>query len=282
LYAGYSFVFAKPHYKESFEATLISPASGTVDLVPYGFNYAPTPRVWLGYENADALGARATYWQFDQNARPLAVSPPLGSVAQVQSLVVIIPATISTTAPGDVLEVANRLELHTLDVEGTARLPLASVCILGSGGLRYARLTQSTMSAVEDAGRSVTQQLNWSRFFEGVGPTGAAELRRPLGSTGIDLVGNVRGAFMFGNKNFTRSVSPGSPTNPSSTSLYHASDIVGMGMIELGAEYNCRFNCGRSLFVRGMYEGQLWTDTGSPTLTFLGFEGFSVGVGLTY
>lgn len=278
LDAGFAFVFAKAHYKESFEAMVISPLN-TTDLLPFSFDYAATPRTWLGYETANGLGVRATYWQYDQDARPLTVTPPPGGQAVAETLTVILPANIAAVAPGDVLRVENRLELQTLDVEGTVRLPIGSACVLGSGGLRYARLMQSTRAAVDNAAGAVTQRLDCSRFFEGVGPTGAAELHLPLGTTGIDLIGNVRGAFLFGNKNLTEA---GTPPAPPMNALYHADDITAMGMIELGAEYNLRLSGGRSLFVRGTYEGQLWTDAGSPTLTFLGFDGFSVGFGLTY
>ena len=210
----------------------------------------------------------------------LTVTPAPGSVAQAEDLTVIYPATITTTAPGDVLRVENRLELQTLDLEGTVRLPLGPAYVLGSGGVRYVRLTQSTAAAVDSAAGAVTQQLDWSRFFEGIGPTGSAELHYPLGSSGFDVVGNVRGAFMFGDKNLTRFVSPGNPTTLPVATLHEPSDVVGMGMIELGVEYKHPFARGRSLVARGMYEGQIWTDGGSPTLTFLGFDGFSVGVGL--
>ena len=56
------------HYKESFEATLISPLTGQMDLLPFSFDYSPTPRIWLGYESACGAGIRAMYWQFDHHA----------------------------------------------------------------------------------------------------------------------------------------------------------------------------------------------------------------------
>lgn len=282
LYTGYAFVFAKAHYKESFEADVISPFTGELTMLPFSFDYSPTPRVWLGYEGDSGAGIRATYWQFDHHASPLAIAPPPGSLAQAQVITVIFPASITAAVPGDVLEVENRLQLHTLDVEGTARLPVGPAYVVGSGGLRYARLTQSTNSAVQNAEGIVTQQLDWTRFFEGLGPTAAAEVHYPIGSSGIDMVGNVRGALLFGDKNMTRFVSPGGPTTPPFTTLEHASDVVAMGMLELGAEYSHQFGRGYSLLVRGMYEGQIWTDAGAPTLTFLGFDGFSVGVGLSH
>ena len=33
-------------------------------------------------------------------------------------------------------------------------------------------------------------------------------------------------------------------------------------------------------FVEGAYEAQLWTDGGAPTITFAGFNGFSLALGL--
>lgn len=280
FYAGFEFVFAKPHYKESFEATLVTPATGTVDLMPFAFDYEVSPRVWLGYEGSEGVGVRASYWQYDHSAHPVAMTPALGNAATAQAVTVIFPATITAALPGDTLTANNRLQLQTIDLEGTSRVHIGEIALLGGAGIRYARMDQSTTAAVTNSG-VVTQQLNWSRRFEGVGPTFSAELRRPLGSWGLDFVSNARGAILFGNKDLSRFVSPGSLSTPPVVSLHDASDVSGMGLAGLGIEWNRHLHRYGTTFVRGTYEGQLWTDAGSPTLTFLGFEGFTLALGLS-
>ncbi len=57
FYAGGAIVFAKPYYKESFQATSTSQLTGQTDLLGFNFTYDATPRVWLGY-------SRATGWAY--------------------------------------------------------------------------------------------------------------------------------------------------------------------------------------------------------------------------
>jgi len=62
--------------------------------------------------------------------------------------------------------------------------------------------------------------------------------------------------------------------------LDDAEAVVGCGGLEIGLQWSRPLaNCG-SLFIRGTYEAQLWADAGAPTLTFLGFEGFGLALGV--
>ncbi len=60
--------------KESFQATVVDVATGTLNLVPFSFDYDLTPRVWLGYFGENGMGVRASYWQYDHNADSLTLS----------------------------------------------------------------------------------------------------------------------------------------------------------------------------------------------------------------
>jgi len=64
--------------------------------------------------------------------------------------------------------------------------------------------------------------------------------------------------------------------------LNDADEVTAGFEIALGAEWKRELPNGRQLVVQGMYEGQLWTDAGAPTLTFLGFEGFSASAGMIW
>ncbi|MCL4201568.1 MAG: hypothetical protein KJ000_03685 [Pirellulaceae bacterium] len=70
------------------------------------FDYEATPRVWLGYEHGSGLGARATYWQFDN-------SNPDGTID---------------------------LDFRTLDLDVTQRGQFCNWDIVVFGGLRYGKI----------------------------------------------------------------------------------------------------------------------------------------------
>jgi hypothetical protein len=279
-YGGAALVFAKPFYKESFQATSLSLLTGQMDLMGFNFDFDATPRAWLGYTRADGLGVRATFWQFDHSARPGVFVADGTTLYTAQAMTVIFPASIVAAAPGDTLSIANGLNVQTLDLEGTQNLRLGSFLMKGSGGLRYMSLVQDSSAYVTNGGIT-TQQLYWSRTYRGIGPTVGFDLRRPLGSWGLEFVGAGRGALLYGEKNLSRQVSPPSPPNPPSVELRNADDVVGGGELEIGAQWVRQIARGGQLYVRATYEGQLWSDAGAPTLTFLGFEGFGLTFGLT-
>ncbi len=54
--AGYSFLFAKLHFHESFQAISTNTRTGTLSLIPFENSFELTPRVWFGYENANGTG----------------------------------------------------------------------------------------------------------------------------------------------------------------------------------------------------------------------------------
>jgi hypothetical protein len=281
LYAGAAIVFAKPFFKESFQATSQSLVTGQMDLLGFDFTYDATPRVWLGYSRDDGLGIRATYWRFDHSPQPRTFVADGMTVFTAQAMTVIFPAYIVASTPGDTLAIAGGLDVQTLDVEGTQDLRLGSFLLKASAGLRFASLVQDSSASVTSGGVT-TQQLSWSRTYRGLGPSVGVDLRRPLGSWGLEFVGAGRGALLYGKKDLSRQVSPPSFPNPPSVELTDAHDVTGCGELEIGAQWVRDLARGGQLFIRGTYEGQFWSEAGAPTLTFLGFEGFGLTCGLTY
>jgi hypothetical protein len=140
-------------------------------------------------------------------------------------------------------------------------------------------MRQQSEAAVTNGG-VLQQSLSWQRRFEGVGPTIAVEVERPIGNCGLAFVGIFRGSLLFGDKDLDRVEFNGSGGGPPIVTLDKASEVLGIGEIELGLQWTRKMACG-DFFVRGTYEGQLWSDSGSPTLGYLGFEGFGIGCGLT-
>ena len=279
LYAGYALVFAKPHLKESFRATTLSLLSGTMDLVPFSHGYDSSSRTWLGYVGPSGLGFRARYWQYDNDGNPLLLQSDHTTLHGAHAVTVIFPAQILTIDPGEILSISNGLEVHTVDLEGTQRVQVGCMSVVVGGGLRYASLEQRFTAAITDGGLP-EQQLATSRRFEGWGPTASVEMERPLGGCGLALVGGMHGSLLFGSKQMRRVANSIPATVPPIIVLGNADEVVGCAELEIGLQWSRQLENGADLFLRGTYEAQLWTDAGAPTLTFLGFEGFGLAVGL--
>ena len=169
--------------------------------------------------------------------------------------------------------------MQTLDLEGTQHLSIGKVDALVGMGLRYAMLRQTFNAAITDPVNPVSL-LTSERRFEGFGPILNAEFYRPLGQTGFAGFGILGGGILFGNKSMRRTVLNGvDPLLPPFISMDNVDEVTGMGQLQVGLEWTHCSRLGR-FFVRGAYEGQLWTDAGAPTLTFLGFEGLVCSLGL--
>jgi hypothetical protein len=121
--------------------------------------------------------------------------------------------------------------------------------------------------------------LATEREFEGFGPMLSGEFRRPLGASGLNAFAGVGGGIFFGTKSMQRQVSSLPPSFPPVVSMDQVDEVTGMGELRVGLEWSRCTSLGR-LFARGDYEAQLWTDAGAPTLTFLGFEGLGLSVGI--
>jgi len=107
----------------------------------------------------------------------------------------------------------------------------------------------------------------------------ALEVERPIGNWGLAFVGSFRGSLLYGNKDLYRDATNAVVEGPASVSLHHAKEVLGIGEIELGLQLTRVMCNGTRVFVRSTYEGQLWSDSGTPTLGYLGFEGFGTQIG---
>lgn len=276
-YAGYSLVFAKPHLKESFQATILDVPTGTLSLQPFEYDYEPSSRVWIGFQNESGIGLRAKYWHFDHNGDGFTRRATPAERPGAAATTVIYPANITTALPGDLLRVSNSLAAQSVDLEGTRAIALGKTELTASAGLRYAQLEQTYFAQVTSL--ATPGILSFSRNFYGLGPSIGVDARHPIGMSGISAVATFRGSFLFGQKTLERSVTGDVTPNagPANVKLRNADEITGIYEAGLGAEWRLYSGAAGEFSLRGMYEGQLWTDGGAPTITFLGFEGFSIG-----
>jgi hypothetical protein len=281
---------------------------------PYPVDFGP--RLTVGVLGLDGWGLRASWWLLDEGSRvPIfrgatslnaAVrSPPIAGVPGILS-----PSTAAQQLKvfGDSLAFNNHLRLQVYDWEGFRQLRGDWGTLLLGGGVRYAALSQSYQgfranSGTAKAGTTTSKILEDSdvldsgRNFSGVGPTGAIEVRRPLGASGLGLYGAARGSVLFGSGHaqaFERTalsvqttVGSAAPKTSSTSALLHADGAenrtVPMLDVEVGVDGAFSYGLTRIFGQIGLVN-QTWFNTGSATGSGgdLGFFGMRVTVGLTY
>ena len=285
LYADVDLIFTKPHVKESFESTRLEPLTGSLTLQPFSYDYSVSPKTTLGYRNPGGIGFRATHWMYDNSSNLRSEAATLTSFPGVSSVSVIFPAAISTTQPGDLLTTQASMQFQTVDLEGTLDVFLPEIQMTISGGLRFASMQQIFHGDVTRAAVPI-QTLDWSREFDAAGLTfgvdGKHQLREINGFE-VFLLGDLQGSLVYGDKTLKRNVVGDVTPPPNMTApnliLDNLSEASGIFEIALGFEVARDLERAGRIFTRGQYHGQLWTAAGAPTLSFLGFEGFSVGLG---
>lgn len=285
LYAGYSFFFAKLHYKEAFQAMVTDTAAGTLDLIPFEHDHEPTPRVWLGYRSEQDLGIRGSYWSFHHSSGQTNRVSDGARVPSAIAASVIFPAMIVAPFPGDRLALDSSLEATTVDLEATYDVRIKRLEAVLGAGIRYGRFDQHFNAEVipGSAPGAAPASLNWIREFEGMGPLFTAKGKLPVGGSGLYGTGGMNFGFLFGDKTLRRTVvndaTPVSDRGPPTLLLDDADEVTGVYGARIGMGWQRRWRYG-TCFAEGAYEGHLWTEGGSPALTFAGFHGISLTLGL--
>lgn len=275
--AGATLLFAKPHFKESFQVSRVDNANGLMTLEPFNYDYDLSPRIWFGLENRQGTGVRFSYWTFDEQSPQRVLTADGTQIWGAHVVNTMFPANIFAGIPGSQMTVNDYLETNTFNLLGTFGMNLGGTQVKGGAGLRYAKLEQGFDALVTTPIPNFFNRLTWTREFEGVGPTLAFDFRKPLGRTRLAAVATGGGALLFGSKTLDRTVINDQTPVPGVAprlQLPDADEVVGIGELGTGLEWRADFADGRYLSLRGLYEGQLWAEAGAPTLGFLGFEGF--------
>ncbi len=276
FYAGAAVVWAKPHFKEAFQYSQTNVLNGQQTLFPFDYDYEASPRIWAGYRNPDGVGVRATYWNFDATGNGAANTSDGFNIYGAHAITIIFPANIFAAAPGSTLTTQDQLETEITNLYGTYDTNLNDIEVSVGAGLRYARLRQSLSATVSGSGPAAS--LNWTREYDGLGPSITLDAKKQLGETRFSAVAAGGGSLLFGTKSINRTVIGDQSPQPASPflRLNDADEVVGIGELSLGLEWATTTRRGSQLSVRGTYESQLWAEAGAPTLGFLGFQGFGI------
>lgn len=278
VYAGGEVVWVRPQFRNAVAVTIFDTASFAADVVPLDYDFELSGRYWLGFRGPGNLGARVRYWEWEHLAATEAftVGP-----TQTPALAASIPGTVGFAAvtlnalPGNDVTISHRLEMATLDLEGTQDFQFGATELRLAAGLRYLRFNQDYAVDIDAAVNS--RWLNYRQSFEGIGPTIALELKRELGFN-LSLYAQARGSVTFGDRS-DRIDAFIPPTFEITYSRDGADDLISVGEVGLGVQADLG-----SVFIRGGYEGQIWWNAGGPVdgTGDMGLHGVSVSVGINF
>lgn len=279
FYAGSAAIWSKPHFKEAFEYSETNTTTGQQTLHPFQYDYKVTPKIWVGFKNAEGMGIKASYWSFDADGAVRNNTSDGGTLFGAHAVTVIFPANIIAAAPGDTLQTSSNLQAQITNLYASYSTNVKEVEINGGAGLRYARLRQTLAATVSGIAPA---SLNWERAYDGVGPSVALDVKKRIGCRGLSAIAKGNGALLYGTKTIERTVFGDISSPPASPFLMleEADEVVGIGEFGFGFEWARTMGSGAELAVAGTYDGQLWAEAGAPTLGFLGFQGFGLGVEL--
>jgi hypothetical protein len=259
IYAGVGIYILRPFFTNNPATTTTGSTSnfgGTSSVSTFAssasdfrYDYTVSPRLWLGYSGASGLGARVSWWRFDQTATADTFHQNAGT-----NFTTITAGGLSSSPFGsttDFLAVKNRLFLDVWDFDITQRWQGKNGWLLGGGGVRYLHISQSYNASLTETpssfGTTFGGAFHASNNFDGAGPTLFLEGHRRVGGSGFGVYANARGAVLFGSgrqtsltlNTFSSSFVPGTTTTFSNLSFVQASHDPVLPVVEgeLGVEW---------------------------------------------
>jgi hypothetical protein len=164
------------------------------------------------------------------------------------------------------------VDVYAFDAEVTQRGCFRNWDLLVSGGLRAGGVGIQQGGTLYDSVASFYDLPSGSEF-DGVGPTVALAAERPLGCTGLSLIGRARASLLFGDLDTTPTF--GSSVSPITRTVH---DNVQVTEIQFGLNYRrCLGPADGSFGV--FWEAQRW-DSDSDALGDLALHGLGLQTGL--
>ena len=289
-YAGAEAVWAKPYLQYNLAYVVAESSTGPGNLNTltntegyFEYDFAITPRIWIGYENECGFGIRARYWRFDENAREIAFIGPNASV---------VPTVVSSPSGiNDEVVLGQSLELHVADIEATQRFNWCCTDVQFAFGVRIARIEQNTFEDGIYPSRGSPTQIDFGSrrtTFDGAGPTVAFDLHRPIGCTGFAFLGGARAAILLGRFDSTfdgqTNQTIDNVVTVNRSHVFGSQTVVrACGEANFGIEWKHCLDCGAELFANCMIEGQAWQEAAANSRGIngnLGLLGIGASVGI--
>ncbi len=286
--AGIEFTILRPYFSGGNLAfTTLTSDGDTFESfadTEFAYNTELAPRVWVHVSAGDALGFRATYWQFDHGAAPAVGTPPDNGFGS------IIPPSfdgvdLSTTIPGSQFLANTDLNAYTIDLEFTKTAAWGSCGWVTGVGLRYAEVQQRYLSELRSAADVLQSTLDFSHLVKGIGPTVSVRTERPL-TGGLSVFGLARGSLVFGdNQSLLIAIEDQDlDAQLTTNSTTRRDGFLPIGDLQVGLHWNPRQVGIVIPYLHLAMESQLWggAGNGSSDAGNLGFFGLNVSLGFDF
>ncbi|NND95793.1 MAG: hypothetical protein HKN47_00520 [Pirellulaceae bacterium] len=203
ILGGHEFGWLKPRFSNNVSAVITRPSGR--EARSFDHDHELNSRVWLGVENNCCNGIRARYWYFDADS-PTQVNFATAANAPISLTIQGAGGNFSRTATanvGDAMTSNHHLEMRTIDLEATHRLPFARGDALAAFGLRYAKIHQRAHAVATDPGGSLTELVCQDLDFQGFGPTLSGEMtlqacRFDFARSALSCYAGARTSLLFG------------------------------------------------------------------------------------
>jgi hypothetical protein len=289
LYIGFEATFVKPRF-ESNQAFTVMTSDGalfeTFNEIEFDYDMEFTPRAFVGWQNCDGLGWRATWWQFDHSAADLSANPPANGFGEI-ALPPFGDVDISSNIATDTFSAVSDLNAYAVDLEATKQTSFASWNFGVGGGIRYASSEQHYFAQVRETGNVLRDQVDYQHSIEGIGPTISIDACRPW-SRQLGTFCKARGSVLFGDgeSRLIAGEDLDLANSFTTTRTTGRDDLLSIAEIQVGIRWQASQNRNLVLrpFLTSAFEGQIWNGAGNATSEEgnLGFFGFTAGGGLNW
>lgn len=281
---GVEGVYIRPQFERNpaFTTVTSSTSSATFADSEFEYDYEITPRIWGAIQSGNGLGLRGSYWQFEHDAPTLTGTVPAGGS-------IILPQfgdfDVPFTNPGDVVSAATWLDTQAFDVDITMSGCIGGWDLLAGLGARYAEIEQGYQGEQRLANGAIEGTLNYSHKNKGIGPTLTLAIRRPIKEQ-LALFCAGRYSLLYGDATSSLTAVD-SPYGGNPFTFYRntdRNDLLPIGEIKIGLDWMSAESSMGRFFLRGAFEGQLWSGAGNASSESgdLGFFGGTIGGGVIY
>lgn len=281
--SGIDTLIAKPLYSNNLglrESSQISSQQFSIENVEFDYDFKTSPRVWIGYQAASAIGIRASWWQYANQANEIILAPSANGFGRIEH-----PAfgdvDISAITPTEQMLANANLDVYAIDLELTRSSDLGPGTLLVSGGIRFASLDQCYSATLFNSNSIRAGSIDYRQHVSGIGPTVSASIARNL-TNRWQWYATGRGSLLMGEG--TDRLEAGEDldfVNPQRTTEVGGRDqLLPIVDLQLGTKWSLS-RWGRfQPSLRSGWELSWWGDVGNSSGggSDLGFAGFVVGI----
>ncbi|QDT62814.1 Lpg1974 family pore-forming outer membrane protein [Calycomorphotria hydatis] len=286
---GFDFVFLKPRFGRNDAFFMEDPTAGTGQNYALHHDFKTGWRVWAELVGDDDFGGRVRWFTFDQAAERYEYTANATSTYTVRlndqfanptntGDIFVLPASA-----GDNIRVSGGLDVDVFDAEMSQRIRMNNWLFNVGGGFRYGKVTQDSNVTLSDAGGVIASSQS-NNSFHGIGPVAFAEMRRPIGCSGLSILANVRGSMLYGDHK--DSIVNFDSTAVTTTQQYHTNnqDLIPIAEMQLGVEWSVWLSNISVFSIQVAWETQTWFGTGNTRTRDddLGFDGFTAAMALEW